>query len=208
MVNLTKVLVKNQNSLFSSPRSYSQLPGLDVSSKQRNISTPTFKSKVQFNEQMGTTTTPILVRNNVLPGKSCLREIPVIYKTTSACTPLVQIEKQTDTATPLLGPTAVTGDNRVDDKNNDTDILQQFSNTLTIYCDNTEPIPLSMVYPEFSQCISMEEVISTSTILAPCKFDIKKARAAHRLAPGDLDSNILAADLVVLPYVRVRSRPI
>ena len=163
--------------------------------KQQNTSTPTFKSKVQFNEQMGATTTSILVQKNILPGKSCLREIPVIYKTTSACTPLVQIEKQTDMTTPLLVPTVVKRDNCVDDKNSDIDILQQFSNTLTIYCDNTEPIPLSTIYPEFSECISMEEVISTSTILAPCKFDIKKAQAAHRLAPGDLDSKILAADL-------------
>ena len=73
-------------------------------------------------------------------------------------------------------------------------ILQQFSLLLASHCGDNNKIPLTMTYPEFADCKSMENVISAAIAMAPCKFNITKARAAHQLDPKCLNANIIISD--------------
>jgi hypothetical protein len=61
--------------------------------------------------------------------------------------------------------------------------------------DCNSPFELGALYPQFSDCFSMHDVIRLSSEIAPCSFDIVKARAAHHRNPKVLDSTILDADL-------------
>jgi hypothetical protein len=75
--------------------------------------------------------------------------------------------------------------------------LQQFEEVLQLALGSpSSKIPLGAIYPEFASCDSMSAVIQLSSELAPCSFDIVKARAAHKMDPKSLNSGILQNDLL------------
>ena len=76
-----------------------------------------------------------------------------------------------------------------------TTTLEQFQGNVSDQFDAKSSVPLSALYPEFSNCKSMEDVIKTAIQLAPCSFNINDARQEHKLDPKSLDSTILDNDL-------------
>jgi hypothetical protein len=75
-------------------------------------------------------------------------------------------------------------------------VFHQFHNDIQSNIGSSTLVPLGTIYPEFSSCSSMSAVIQLSSEIAPCSFDIVKAKAAHKLDPKTLRSDILQADLL------------
>lgn len=69
----------------------------------------------------------------------------------------------------------------------------------------SQQLPLAQLYPEFASCESMTDVIDLSERIAPCSFDIKKAREKHNLNPQTLDPIRLQNDLAYVNKYGLRS---
>jgi hypothetical protein len=129
------------------------------------------------------------------PPAKIIAQHEMSTSSTSSMTPIIpscslSMQTLSDLSVPSL-------QNSIEHSSAIADIFTQFGDAVQSNIDpSSSSIPLGTVYPEFVSCKSMAEVIQLSSELAPCSFDIDKARTAHKLNPKSLNSEILEADLL------------
>jgi hypothetical protein len=67
-----------------------------------------------------------------------------------------------------------------------------FEESLQINCGDSDFVSLASLYPQFSECSTIEDVIVLSAQFSKCEFDMLQALEAHREAPLALDPAIIA----------------
>lgn len=87
----------------------------------------------------------------------------------------------------------------------DDSVLEHFASTLEIHCGDSQSIPLSSLYSQFRDYVSLSEVIQLSCQLAPCGFDMAEALEAHAADPLVLDPDIIAGHIKQVSELGLRS---